>query len=532
MKKDKRKKGKIGRNDSCPCGSGKKYKKCHLGKDILSNSDDLGLMLQEREAKEFQRKEQQGLGKPIISTDADGTRFIAVGSEVHYSKNWRTFPDFLFDYIIIVLGSDWGNAELKKKATKRHLIIQWYEHLVKLRKENFPKNGKIGSFKNTGASKAYLDLAYNLYLLQHNVGVQSEIIRRLKQSDKGNFYGALYETFVAASFIKAGFDIEFENERDRKTTHCEFTATYRESGRKFSVEAKAIKPSKRQPQVESKLNQALKKKANHERVIFIGISKPVENQEYGFNDLKIRAHSIKKGENSPEAVNLPPAYIFITNQTFWHDLNGSNHALYQVIEGFKIPSFNHDFEATVRDFRIERERNRELLNLHSAIKKHYDIPSTFEGENPIFVNSSNNLEESRFVIGKKYLIPRDKGKEVVATLTHALVNEINKEAFCSYNFVGGGSSVGTHPLSDQELAAYQKHPETFFGKIQPKNKSETILDVFDWCYGNHKNMPKDKLLEAMKDASDIEDLKKENQEELAKVYSERMAEAIWLDAQK
>ncbi|MBU5428438.1 SEC-C domain-containing protein [Tissierella pigra] len=24
---------KIGRNDPCPCGSGKKYKKCCLGKD-------------------------------------------------------------------------------------------------------------------------------------------------------------------------------------------------------------------------------------------------------------------------------------------------------------------------------------------------------------------------------------------------------------------------------------------------------------------------------------------------------------------
>ena len=25
---------KIGRNDPCPCGSGKKYKKCCLGKDL------------------------------------------------------------------------------------------------------------------------------------------------------------------------------------------------------------------------------------------------------------------------------------------------------------------------------------------------------------------------------------------------------------------------------------------------------------------------------------------------------------------
>ncbi|RCV63967.1 hypothetical protein C5S53_11155 [Methanophagales archaeon] len=30
-----KKKKKIGRNDPCPCGSGKKYKKCCLRKDIL-----------------------------------------------------------------------------------------------------------------------------------------------------------------------------------------------------------------------------------------------------------------------------------------------------------------------------------------------------------------------------------------------------------------------------------------------------------------------------------------------------------------
>ena len=33
MKKQKKKTNKIGRNDPCPCGSGKKYKNCHLDKD-------------------------------------------------------------------------------------------------------------------------------------------------------------------------------------------------------------------------------------------------------------------------------------------------------------------------------------------------------------------------------------------------------------------------------------------------------------------------------------------------------------------
>ena len=29
-----RRRMKVGRNDPCPCGSGKKFKKCHLGKPV------------------------------------------------------------------------------------------------------------------------------------------------------------------------------------------------------------------------------------------------------------------------------------------------------------------------------------------------------------------------------------------------------------------------------------------------------------------------------------------------------------------
>lgn len=38
---------KVGRNDPCPCGSGKKYKKCHLGKDDAALSPAAGLTMRE-----------------------------------------------------------------------------------------------------------------------------------------------------------------------------------------------------------------------------------------------------------------------------------------------------------------------------------------------------------------------------------------------------------------------------------------------------------------------------------------------------
>ena len=41
MKKSKKNKTKIGRNDPCPCGSGRKYKKCCLNKYRDARLDEL-----------------------------------------------------------------------------------------------------------------------------------------------------------------------------------------------------------------------------------------------------------------------------------------------------------------------------------------------------------------------------------------------------------------------------------------------------------------------------------------------------------
>ncbi len=41
----------TGRNDTCPCGSGKKYKKCHLQADEEKNSAALAKALEEAAAK-------------------------------------------------------------------------------------------------------------------------------------------------------------------------------------------------------------------------------------------------------------------------------------------------------------------------------------------------------------------------------------------------------------------------------------------------------------------------------------------------
>ena len=96
---------------------------------------------------------------------------------------------------------------------------------------------EIQSSPMTGAIFALLNLSYNLFLLEHNLELQEKIITRLK--NKQQFQGVLYETYVSAVFIRAGFNLELENEDDSLTSHCEFTATAPMTGTKYSIEAKA-----------------------------------------------------------------------------------------------------------------------------------------------------------------------------------------------------------------------------------------------------------------------------------------------------
>ena len=91
--------------------------------------------------------------------------------------------------------------------------------------------GEIQDCPTNGLTYAYLGLAYNLYLLEHNAELQAYLVRRLKHPD--TFYAAYYETHVAAWFILAGFTLAIENEEDSTRTHVEFIATRdgRTSGR-------------------------------------------------------------------------------------------------------------------------------------------------------------------------------------------------------------------------------------------------------------------------------------------------------------
>ena len=129
-KKSKRK--KLGRNNPCYCGSGKKFKKCHgatenqpkLRPIDSSLNNVIKRKIDENKALELQRRKQQGLGKPIISANFKGRRFVAIGKELRWSEKWKTFHDFLFDYLKMMIQIALLNKYIFKLPNLSKRIIQ------------------------------------------------------------------------------------------------------------------------------------------------------------------------------------------------------------------------------------------------------------------------------------------------------------------------------------------------------------------------------------------------------------------------
>jgi hypothetical protein len=486
-------------------------------------------------AEEAQRRAQQGLGRPIISFEdqAHGMRIVTVGRSVYWAKNLKTFHDFLMFFIPRVLGQAWGAKELKKPFDQQHPILQWHTAFEELRASVTEKTGDVFTSRTNGAAAAYLSLAYNLYLLQHNIELQERLVARLKIPDQ--FHGAYYETSVAGAFIRAGFDVEFENEADGSSTHVEFTATHRQSKRQYSIEAKArhvagLLGAKEGDSTQGigrrvvrQLARALKKKANHTRVVFIDVNVPGE-AEYGtggpswspevISSLR-RLEQVKTGEGP-----MPPAYVFITNLPYHHNPQEKDLIKPSVVpEGFRINDFKMDWQiANLREALSVREKHRDMLEVMDAFVNTHP-PSTFDGEAPQF--AFNEVDQPRLVIGNRYLVPNGDGTDALGELEEAVVLENEKKAYGIYRLesIPIRRTIVTHELSDAELAAYRQHPDTFFGVVRKVGKNITSeLELFDSIFDVYKDVSKENLLDHIASfvtAEELESLREKSQRDIA-----------------
>jgi hypothetical protein len=494
-------------------------------------------MSESSETKEFRRRQQQGLGAPIDSWEANESRHVRVNDIVYKSNTWRTFEDFLFDYVKLLLTADWAKPEFSKPVIERHPLMRWYDKLCEFQKNQAKMaSGEIYSSPTTGAVKAFLNIAYNLYLCAHNKSLHDSLLIRLRNEDQ--FEGALYEAYVIASFIKAGFEIELEDESDSTVSHCEFAAKHRISGRQFSVEAKATTLSsersghgEKPPRVRDRLFKALKKKSAHERIIFIELNRAEDTKkENPPKWLGVVADELSQAEKDFRIDGDPSAYVFVTNQNFMHWLDSPSKPELQVAAGYKIPDFPPYKlgECKMSELVAAREKHAEVLHLLEALNLYARVPSTFDDRAPEEV--FDNVE--RFQIGQKLLIPDEHGLAVEAELISGLVIENGTKAWCQFNTAKGFCMV-TFPLTEAETAIYNRSPETFFGALQEVRKPVTEPhECYDFIFGTFKNASKESLLKLIEGWPDFEALQKLDQAQLAKTYSERVSTDMWLDGQK
>lgn len=537
---------KTGRNDPCPCKSGSKYKKC-CGSPTTQTPAPVPhaveTVLERHRAAEHIRKQQQGLGRPIIATKFQGYQFVAAGGTLYYSKNWKTIPDFLSHYVKVVFGTEWGEGELRKPLAERHPILQWYDAYCSYQRHYMTAPGEVHSTPATGIVFCYMGLAYSLYLLKHNVELQQRFVERLKHVDQ--FQGAYYELIVANILIRAGFTLTLEDEADESRKHCEFSAVSQVTGKKYWAEAKmrgvdgvlgrtALNGASRTSKdptatLTTHIRQALAKPAEGgERLIFSDVNgvPATDTREPEW----VKKAIVRLDDKEKNLLDGQRAYVFVTNFAFHHALDSMSVRPAVLAHGLGIDDFSKPGHYRLSQMYKMRQKHIDAHNILDAAINYPHIPTTFDGS---LSSDAFAVESRRTLIGEMYFFS-DVGEDgIVGKVTSATVNESEKLAYYGIQTPEGKSMIITRAMTEDELSDYKKHPDAYFGVIRPvSKKAETPYELFEWLVQVYRETPKEKLLELFKDAPDFDSLSSLDKEDLLLECCERYTASVVEDGKK
>jgi hypothetical protein len=534
---------KIGRNQPCPCGSGRKYKRCHgntAQHERVQRAFAAGdLHLQRHQANEQRRQAQLGLGKPILSAEVSDVRFVAAGNRVYYGSAWKTFPDFLIHFLGSSLGSELGNAELLKPEADMHPVALWYRKMCTLQAAHRGKPGEIFSAPETGAARAYLELAHNLYLLEHNAELRKILIARLKVPDQ--FQGALSEIRTAGMFVRAGFGIKFHDETDSTRTHCEYDATRKSSGKTFSVEVKTRhwettpkndEEGRRAVRINVRrlLRRALAKEAEHERLVVIELAMPDETPEGAIEPsepwwMQAALDGIADTEQmlQQHGKDVPAARVIVCNHPYHFHLETTRSVVGLVCQGIGPSDFRSGQRSSIREAARLRAKHADFLALWTSAEKHRHIPQTFDGRSPHLAGAVN---PPQLLVGNRYEVPNANGQQVTAILEQAVAVPSERRIYGIYRSDAGQRFICTNPMTDAEALAYADNPDTFFGVVQQTGSITDPVDLYLWFRKSHAHLSRETLLERMAGRPDIETLRGLPREELAEILCEALASGV------
>lgn len=312
---------KVGRNDPCPCNSGKKFKKCHLKMSYnLDKMLDYNKLVQGMSLKEPQKIEANFAGK----------KFRAIGNKLHISKITETDDEFCFRYLSGILGKEWFKEELEKKHP--HIVFEWFEALKKDLDESKTKikhSNNNYSIRPCGTTQSLRALALDVYFLKKISALPEIIVKRLK--NKKEFQGVRHEIAIASILARTGnFKIKFNE--DNSSGQPEFDATYTPSGDKIIVEAKSRRRKGAYNEkgdfiskedfldIDNLLRQALKRNAQGQPyIVFIDLNIPPTSKDgssgrYWIPRINDKLNHIDKNQRGPVNYNL----LVISNFSWYY----------------------------------------------------------------------------------------------------------------------------------------------------------------------------------------------------------------------
>jgi hypothetical protein len=289
---------KVGRNDLCPCGSGKKFKKCHLALSPgifvpvrkSNNSPPPNLIRRAREQFERERKKREehiakyGAVLPIMHVpDFHGKPLVAVGSTFYQPRERGTFTNFLFDHGLGRFGDEWLDEQNSLPLDSKHpLFVMHWKAQEFVRTQTVRPEGYV-TVKPNGPLSFCETFYHDLYTVAHNSDIDEDFMTRLRNRDQ--FQGAAHELFVEATCLRAGFSIIHEKDSTRK--NAELIAVHMKTGQHVAVEAKSRhrdgvmgRPGNRQDDPDTRfgglINNAIQKDPNNPLAIFVDTNLPAD----------------------------------------------------------------------------------------------------------------------------------------------------------------------------------------------------------------------------------------------------------------
>jgi SEC-C motif-containing protein len=241
---------RAGRNDPCPCGSGEKYKKCCLDKDVEAGRQALAALPEamaqfaeqaaRRERVERALREQYGIFINFVHpVQYRGRKVWAIGSRLYPDRPPNeTFTEFIIGVLAGTLGGEWIAEQEAQPEAERHFVRRAYSKHIEWRHRHAEQAHEDGLFaaEPDGWTQYLVSLAFDVASLIHVADLPERLVRRLRHRDQ--YQGARYEVAIAAIFARLGCRIEFIAD-DGREKHPEFIATHEPTGIRVAVETKS-----------------------------------------------------------------------------------------------------------------------------------------------------------------------------------------------------------------------------------------------------------------------------------------------------